>query len=700
MEQINYKRINTKDLWKSYKAETDNLSIEEGGLKLKSTYIYEFERDIIEENNIDISDIAVDECDIIYMIDAKKSQILRYDRNSGVTKKIGCKPGVLPVSLRSPMGIAIDKDTIYIADTGNQRIIALARSNFQIRWILLEDGDGKPLHDPTDLTVGPKGNIYVLEKGKKRVLKIDRGGKIVFSIGVPELSEPTDIAVDKDGDVYILDRSVVYKFPYEKEDGKISFGEPEQIKVKDKLLRTKGLTVDATKHIFIGESPDSPSEQKTIHMIDSDDHTSALWSYRDATRRLVNDSQGNLYVISHKGSKLTFLAYTKIYRSVDEGPPKGSYISKPMDKQESKTRWHRVLLEGEFQEGSQVEFSYYITDELLTDDEIKALSEVDWRKALSDTASIQGENRRDALFQGDLQGRYLWFRIALTGDRKISPNVRSLTIFFPRIAYMEYLPATYQENPTSKDFLERFLSIFESILLEVDFTIDHLSRFFDAAGAPAEFLSWLGSWLAISIDDNWPEDRKRQLIENAISLYKKRGTRKGLEDMLGLYTDSKAFVVENFRIDRATQKKENYQTYQDRNTSGEEVEAIFLPPQDAKTTLEDGEERKTSSVLFGEERFRFCVLLTDASLSENTLNIIRKIIEDQKPAHTCYGLKVLQPWFYLDMHTYLCINTVLTEPEFVLGKTSVIGRDTTLGDGEQGGQVERHSRIGIDSKVT
>lgn len=73
-----------------------------------------------------------------------------------------------------------------------------------------------------------------------------------------------------------------------------------------------------------------------------------------------------------------------------------------------------------------------------------------------------------------------------------------------------------------------------------------------------------------------------------------------------------------------------------------------------------------------------------------------RIIDEQKPAHTSYELKVLKPMFYLDMHTYLEVNTVVTEPEFVVGKTSMIGRDTVLYTEEKAGQIERYSRIGVD----
>jgi hypothetical protein len=74
-------------------------------------------------------------------------------------------------------------------------------------------------------------------------------------------------------------------------------------------------------------------------------------------------------------------------------------------------------------------------------------------------------------------------------------------------------------------------------------------------------------------------------------------------------------------------------------------------------------------------------------------------VELEKPAHTSAGVVVLQPWIYLDLHTYLGVNTYLSKPVMQLGITSVIGRDTVLSDTEGSGQIERRSKTGIDTKL-
>ncbi|MCX9009880.1 MAG: phage tail protein [Candidatus Methanoperedens sp.] len=969
MEEFNFKCINTQNLWHDFKADIKNLSIEEGELRLSSTHVYESEKRVIDNTGLDMSDIAVDECDTIYIINKKTNAIFISEAGSDTIKELK----ILPVALESPSGIGIDLDTIYIAD--KHRLIALARSNLQIRWMLSEGYDGAPFNELIDLTVAG-GIIYAMERCmekeegiEKRILMVNRAGNVIsqpISMGVQ--SEPTDIAVDKDGDIYVLDtfngKGVVKIFrkrflfswgnvPGNDNDKFLGFlrdyfnidwvNNAEITKTDEKTLRIftkenfieilleeykkrailkisdgraynlqvneencklniyktettpetihigfspKGLAVDVNKQIFVGEPADNAAKENTIYKVSRTDAPIPLWSYVGTTVRLITDSKSNLFILDDAGKILTFLKYKKINLLNPDGLYSGYYISKPINSGDTKTRWHRFLLEGKFEEGTQVEFSYYVsnnhdeylfswddipgndnrklieiliqkfgidwvktakiekiddgravkvsagnnylslklgdgktevnlktddgrTDKFIVkmengklsiyDESIKRLQENEWHKGLPGASSIQGKERRDALFQEDIEGQYLWFKITLTGSEALSPALKSLTVFFPRMSYLDYLPAVYQEDPVSKEFLERFLSIFESIFYEIDFKIEHLSRFFDAYGTPLEFISWLGSWLSISEDENFPEEMKRLYIHSAISLYKKRGTREGLEESIALflytkkypdksfediaahYKQEKPFIVENFNIIRIPQDK-NCEEYL-------EIKDLYFPPYDAKTTikkpytfnwnetpgydsdklkqylknkfsvnwidfaeiqkkdvngpievsykdkyiylsiepgkpevrlisdegktyrcageLENGrlriyeeEEARLSDVLFGKEPFCFCVFLGDANLSEDTLNTVKRIIDEQKPAHTCYGLKVLEPWFYLDMHTYLGINTSLTYPATTLGRISVIGRDTVLYDTEHAGQVRVHSRVGVDTKLT
>ena len=719
MQEVNYKLINTKELLNNFKADAENVDLESGDIRLNSEYVYKFGDVLLDDNNLRIIDIEIDQCDIFYLVDEKRNLILTYDPHASVIRSIGCYPGILPLQMNTLSAIGVDRDTLYIADflsingTTNARLIALAKRDFQIRWVICKDHEGKSLNKILDIECDNKGNIYLLESETGKILyinkrSVDYPSPLLVYSPEPEIPKPKELAVDTESNLYVLYEKQLHIF-YAKT------GEKE-IPIRPEDLSPSGIVVDAWKQVFIGELGEEEESEKetsfkTIHKL-SDEMFTPIWSYRGASRKLISDSQSNLYVLNDKGNKLTSLIRQKVNLPDKEGAFRGYYISKPIDSQTPDTRWHRLLLEGEFEKGTQVEFLYYVSDKLISDNEIKALDPDVWNKCVSEASSIQGNKKRDALFLEDIQGRYLCFKIILSGTETRSPVVRKITVFFPRVSYLDYLPAIYREDTLSKGLLERFLAIFESVFFDIDLKIEHIDRYFDAYGTPPEFLSWLGSWLAFVVEEDWPEDKKRLFISKAVSLYKKRGTREGLEESIELLTGKKPFIVEIFKGKSHCKDV----TAEDCNEKNVQEHMIFFPPKEAVVNVchdektlnrfdKDGaiedvyQGKHLIDILYGTEMFGFCVIFEDSDIDPITISRVKRIIEEQKPAHTCYGLKVLQPWFYLDMHTYLGVNTKLTEPEFLLGFTSVIGRDTVLHDEEQAGQVERHARVGIDSVI-
>ena len=107
---------------------------------------------------------------------------------------------------------------------------------------------------------------------------------------------------------------------------------------------------------------------------------------------------------------------------------------------------------------------------------------------------------------------------------------------------MEYLPTLYQGD----DFLGRFLRIFEDIIDPIERTIDNVGDSLDPRLAPDEFLPWLSSWMGADLDENWPPAKQRELIASAATLYRWRGTRRGLREHLRIYTGFSPLIVENF----------------------------------------------------------------------------------------------------------------------------------------------------------
>jgi phage tail-like protein len=110
----------------------------------------------------------------------------------------------------------------------------------------------------------------------------------------------------------------------------------------------------------------------------------------------------------------------------------------------------------------------------------------------------------------------------------------------PASSYLRFLPVIYQDN----DFMGRFLLIFESIWEPLERRQDQIAMYFDPHTCPPGFLSWIGGWLDLSINTDWPERRIRRFIAEAMDLYRWRGTRYGLERMIEVCTGVAPQVTE------------------------------------------------------------------------------------------------------------------------------------------------------------
>ncbi|WP_221566816.1 YIP1 family protein [Alkalihalobacillus sp. TS-13] len=110
--------------------------------------------------------------------------------------------------LFQPEDIFIDKnDTIYVADTGNSRVVVFdSFGNFQ--RIVGED----VLSKPTGVFVDDKGFIYVADYQKKKVFKFQKDGSLAFEYEKPDSViygkkspfNPTKVIIDKQKNVYIV----------------------------------------------------------------------------------------------------------------------------------------------------------------------------------------------------------------------------------------------------------------------------------------------------------------------------------------------------------------------------------------------------------------------------------------------------------------------------------------------------------------
>lgn len=102
------------------------------------------------------------------------------------------------------------------------------------------------------------------------------------------------------------------------------------------------------------------------------------------------------------------------------------------------------------------------------------------------------------------------------------------------------LPSMYADD----DFAQRFTAGLDVVLAAVISTLDNLPAYLDARLAPADFLAWLGSWVAVDLDPGWPPELRRTIVAHAVDLHRWQGTARGLVDRLWLCLGVHAQVVD------------------------------------------------------------------------------------------------------------------------------------------------------------
>jgi phage tail-like protein len=150
---------------------------------------------------------------------------------------------------------------------------------------------------------------------------------------------------------------------------------------------------------------------------------------------------------------------------------------------------------------------------------------------------------------------------------------------------LSYLPGIYHT-----DFMARFLGIFESILTPIEWNVDNFDLYLDPGTVPTGFLPWLANWFEITFDPTWSEAQRRTLLAEAHQIYARRGTCWALSRVLEIYTGHRPEIID----------------------LGEDLEP-----------------------------FTFAVRLP-LRAGEVNRELVERIIDANKPAHTTYTLKILR----------------------------------------------------------
>lgn len=293
-------------------------------------------------------------------------------------------------------------------------------------------------------------------------------------------------------------------------------------------------------------------------------------------------------------------------------------------------------------------------------------------------------------------GRYLWVTLELHGQTHVTPRVRCLRAEYPSHDYLRRLPKTFSREPAVADFLRRYLAMFEGPLGELEARAAERHRLLNPWSAPDEALPWLASFLGLVLDERWSGHVRRALIDQAVWLFRRRGTVLGLMRFLELYLGTSVIVVEHFRLRGfgGALLGESGPAFSHAVVgAGFRVGGALGEPTAAPLTgsVEDA---------FETHAHRFTVVIP-ALLTGEQEGAVRHILETHRPAHTLFEICTVDAGMRVGQGLHVGLSSLIGRtggftPLRVGG--AALGREAVVGRPDAGTRPGS-SRVGGDSRV-
>jgi len=363
----------------------------------------------------------------------------------------------------------------------------------------------------------------------------------------------------------------------------------------------------------------------------------------------------------------------------------GSYLTTPIDSGISRCRWHRVRVEADVPAGTAVAVELVVTED-------GEFSDSDWQSAPPGATDFLVDQP---------PGRYLRLRLTLSGDGSATPAVSRIRLDLPRTTSADLLPPAFRQDPAADDFTERFLSLFDASLAELDRVIERYPALLDPAGVPDRALPWLAGLLGLSFEAGWDAQTRRKLLAAAPELYRRRGTPAALSEAIEIVFGVKP-VLDELATDRRWAQVRGALNGTGPATPG--LGSVRLFGRSASRFRVGGSALGAAPLRafgdpdadpFTEHAFRFRVLLPAGRADEDA---VRRLVERQAPAHTRGSVRLGGAGFVVGSRSAVGVDTA-----FVPLPPPVLGRGLRLNSGgvlRPGARGARHGvRPGITSAV-
>jgi phage tail-like protein len=668
------------------------------------------------------SALCSDGCGNLLVVDAALNLIKRIDLERGSVRtlpEIGGK-GVAPRELYEPRGIAVlPNGAVVVSDTGNHHLKIFSPD---VGALLQDwgayDALGQPRHGtggkmfrfPWSVAVGGCQSVYVVDRGNRRVQRIRADGVWEDEFSQNDWESPTRLAIGPNGLIAVVDSGANTVTV-------IGAGFSQELVGVDK---PRSVAIDPQARVYVGDA------DGLMHLFVPDPNTSR--SYELAGTGMTGFDGGIIDLVSDsKKGLLAIVAETsdgpqqRLWQINPNGAPvhTGTFISHPLDSNIPNCQWHRVLLNASVPAGTSIQIDSFTAEAPL--DPASQITDPffnQWKLCIK-----AGNQNPDCLVQSG-SGRYLWLRLTFHSNGLVSPELRSLKVSYPRVSYLQYLPAVYQEDEKSRPFLERFLSIFQTEFDGFDRKIDRIWQLFNPGSIPAKDLKWLASWLAVIVDPGWSESKLRSMLKKAFQAQCQRGTVAGLVQAIQDYVGVQAVVVEHFQLrqlpilpgdaavngssgDSVVAASAGSRQYGIRlwgsnfykrlqlgsNSQIGDFQLISDPAPDVETATWDAHQ---FTVLF----------LASPYGSGDVERQISQVVEREKPVHTQANICQLLPRFRIGVQSTIGTDSVVGGISYlVLNQLATLGYDSILGCSKEELQLRQngiapHPRVGLSSQLS
>ena len=281
------------------------------------------------------------------------------------------------------------------------------------------------------------------------------------------------------------------------------------------------------------------------------------------------------------------------------------------------------------------------------------------RVAVPDVVGLHAEDAKIVLSNAGFERFKVHYTEAYAGEFDVVdqfpragllvPKDAEISLRVNRMSLVQYLPQAFQQTALDgASWLKGFLYIVQTVYDRVGFRLADVHRLFDPRTTDPEFLPWLASWLAISLNPDWTTLQRRQMLMAATELFPHRGTARAVREFVKIYAGANVVIEENawpfqgFRIGV-------------HSTVGDDT--VILPPMNLAHCFVVRLDKPASKT------------------PEDEIIKIHQIIQGQKPAHTSYFLAFSDEAATGVMGTFMSIGIAGPESEGGLGLGIGIGMD-------------------------